>query len=106
MGGDGFVDLRQRELVGDESVESHFVGADEVDEAGDFEIGRNAAAVGAFKDFFEMEGEGIDGSLLSGAGDSDEDGAAVGVGQVISEFDDSGISCGVDDNVGAGFSHD
>jgi hypothetical protein len=54
-GGDRFVDLLQREGVRDEAAEAHFALVDEADEAGDFDIGRNAAAVGTFEDFFEVE---------------------------------------------------
>jgi hypothetical protein len=34
--------------VRDEAAEAHFALVDEADEAGDFDIGRNAAAVGTF----------------------------------------------------------
>jgi hypothetical protein len=54
-GGDGFVDLVQGKGMGDESFEAHFVLRNELDEAGDFDIGRNTAAVRAFEDFFEVE---------------------------------------------------
>jgi len=53
--GYGVVDFVEREGVGNEAVEGHFTGLDEVDEAGDLEVGGCAAAVGAFEDFFEME---------------------------------------------------
>ena len=104
--GDGFVNFVEREGVGDEAVEGHFAGSDEVDEAGNFKIGGYAAAVGAFEDFFVVERERVDGDLFSGAGDSDEDGAAVGMGEVVGELDDAGIACGVDHDISAGFSDD
>jgi len=104
--GDGFINFVEREGVGDEAIEGHFAGLDEVDEAGDFDIRRNAAAVGAFEDFFEMERERVDGDFFSGAGDSNEDGAAVGMGEVVGEFDDAGIASSVDHDIGSGFSDD
>ena len=104
--GDGFINFVEREGVGDEAVEGHFTGLDEVDEAGNLEIGGCAAAVGAFKDFFEVEREGVDEDFFSGSGNSDEDGAAVGMGEIVRELDDAGIACGVDHDIGAGFSND
>lgn len=106
VGGDGFVDLAEREFVGDKSIKCHSADADEVDEAGDFEIGRDAAAVGAFEDFFEMEGKGVNRGFVTGSGDADEDGAAVGMGEVVGEFDDAGVAGGIDHDIGAGFSDD
>lgn len=106
VGGDGFVDLAERKFVGDKAVEGHFVGADEVDEAGDLDVGRNAAAVGAGEDFFEVEGECVDGGIVACTWDADEDGAAVGVGEVVGEFDDAGVSSCIDHNVGTGCSYD
>ena len=53
--GYGVVDFVERECVGNEAVEGHFSGLDELDEAGNLEIGGCAAAVGAFEDFFEVE---------------------------------------------------
>ena len=102
--GDGVVDFVQWKGVGDEAVEGHFAGLDEVDEAGNLEIGRRAAAVGAFEDFFEVKRERVDGDFFSGAGDSDKDGAAVGMGEVVGELDDAGVAGGVDDDIRAGFS--
>ena len=102
----GVVDFIEWEGLGDEAVEGHFSGLDEVDEAGNLEIGGCAAAVGAFEDFFEMERERVDGDFFSGAGDSDKDGAAVGMREVVGEFDDAGVAGGVDDDIRAGFSDD
>lgn len=68
MHGDGVVDLVEREGVGDEAIEVHFAGLDEVDETGNLEIGGHAAAVGAFEDFFEVERERVDGDLFSSTG--------------------------------------
>ena len=104
--GDGVVDFVERKSVGNEAVEGHFSGLDEVDEAGDFEIGGCAAAVGAFEDFFEMERERVDGDFFSGAGHSDKDGAAVGMCEIVSKFNDAGVAGGVDDDIRAGFSDD
>ena len=59
-GGDGFVDLGQREGVRDETLEAHFSQSDEVDEAWDFDVRGDAAAVGSLEDFLEMERQGID----------------------------------------------
>ena len=53
--GYGVVYFAEREGVGDEAVEGHFTGFDEVDEAGNFKIWGCATAVGAFEDFFEVE---------------------------------------------------
>ena len=106
MHGYGVVDFVEREGVGDEAVEGHFAGLDEVDKAGNLEIGGCTAAVGAFEDFFEMERERVDGDFFSGAGHSNEDCAAVGMGEIVSELDDAGIACGVDHDIGAGFSND
>jgi hypothetical protein len=50
------VDVFEWELVGDEPIEAHFPEVDESDKAGDFEIGGDAAAVGALEDFFEVKG--------------------------------------------------
>jgi len=104
-GGDGFVDLVEGERVGDEPVETHFSKAHKVDEAGDFEIRRDAAAVGAFEDFFEVEGEGVDGDVVAFARDADENRAAVWVRKVVGEFDDARIAGGVDDDIGSGGAH-
>jgi len=104
--GYGVVDLVEREGVGNEAVEGHFAGLDEVDEAGDLEVGGCAATVGAFEDFFEVERERVDGDLFSGAGDSDKDGAAIRMREIIGEFDDAGVAGGVDDDIRAGFSDD
>ena len=43
--GDGIVDLLEREGVGDEAVEAHFAGLDEVNEPWDLEVRGNTAAV-------------------------------------------------------------
>lgn len=104
--GDSVVDFIEREGVGDEAVEGHFASVDEVDEAGNLEIGRCAAAVGAFEDFFEMERECVDGDFFSGAGHSDKDGASIGMCEIVSEFDDAGVAGGVYDDIRAGFSND
>ena len=104
--GDGVVDFVEREGVGDEAVEVHFAGLDEVDEAGNLEIGGYAAAVGAFEDFFEMKWERVDGDLFSGAGHSDKDGAAIGMREIVGKLDDAGIAGSVDDDIRAGFSDD
>lgn len=106
MGGDGFIDLVEGEFVGDEAVKGHLFGVDEVDEAGDFDIGGDAAAVGPFEDFFEVEGECVNRDFFPGAWNADEDGAAVGVGEVVGEFDDAGVAGGVDNDIGAVFSND
>lgn len=104
--GYGVVDLIEREGVGNEAVEGHFAGLDEVDEAGNLEIGRRAAAVGAFEDFFEVEWQRVDGDFFSGAGHSYKDGAAIGLREVVGEFDDAGVACGVDDDIRARFFDD
>ena len=104
--GYGVVDFVEREGVGNEAVEGHFSGLDEVDEAGNLEIGGCAAAVGAFEDFFEMERERVDGDFFSGTGHSDQDGAAIGMGEFVGEFNDAGVACGVDHDIRAGFSDD
>lgn len=104
--GYGVVDFVEWEGVGDEAVEGHFAGLDEVDEAGDLEVGGCAAAVGAFEDFFEVEWERVDGDFFSGAGHSDKDGAAVGMGELVGEFDDTGVAGGVDHNIRSRFSND
>ena len=102
----GVIDFVEREGVGNEAVEGHFSGLDEVDEAGNLEIGSCAAAVGAFKDFFEMERERVDGDFFSGAGDSDKDGASVGMREIVGKLDDAGVAGGVDDDIRTGFSDD
>ena len=106
MHGDGVVDFVEREGVGDEAIEGHFAGLDEVDEAGNFKIGGYATAVGAFEDFFEVERERVDGDFFSGAGHTDEDRAPIRMRKVVGELDDAGISGGVDDDISARFSND
>ena len=103
---DGVIDFVEREGVGDEAVECHFTSLDEVDEPGNLKVGRCAAAVGAFKDFFEMERERVDGDLFSGAGHSDKDGASIGMRELVGKLDDAGVASGVDDDIRAGFSDD
>ncbi len=106
MHGDGVVDFVEWEGVGNEAVKCHFASLDKVDEAGNLEIGRRAAAVGAFEDFFEVERERVDGDLFSGAGHSDKDGASIGMGELVGEFDHAGIASGVDDDIRSRFSDD
>jgi len=106
MHGDGIVDFVEREGVGNEAVEGHFSGLEEVDEAGNLEVGGCAAAVGAFEDFFEVEWERVDGDFFSGAGDSDKDGAAIRMREIVGELDDAGVAGGVDDDIRSRFSDD
>ncbi len=104
--GYGVVDFVERKSVGNEAIEGHFSGLDKVDEAGNLEIWRCAAAVGAFEDFFEMERECVDRDFFSGTGHSDKDGASISMGELVGDFDDAGVACGVDDDIRAGFSDD
>ena len=106
MHGNGVIDFVEREGVGDKAVEGHFVGLDEVDEARNLDVGCDAAAVGAFEDFFEMERERVDGDLFSGAGHSDKDSAAIRMSELVGELDDTGIAGGVDHNIRSRFSDD
>jgi len=106
MHDDSVVDFVEWEGVGDKAVEGHFAGLDEVDEARNLDVGCDAAAVGAFEDFFEVERERVDGDLFSGAGDSDKDGAAIRMREIVGELDDAGVAGGVDDDIRSRFSDD